>query len=145
MLRHLMTSKNLKSKILNFDFLENEKSLWRKTKNIFPSLTSTLVYTWKTRSQKCSGHNLFIIHFFLHFNVHWIHVVKALFQQKIRPESPILYEKIIKKIIIVILIKNSKSSKITFVFTMSALWSRICSNVAAISISFAPEQNRKQS
>ena len=92
-----MTSKNLKSKILNFDFLENEKSLWRKTKNIFPSLTSTLVYTWKTRSRKCSGHNLFIIHFFLHFNVHWIHVVKALFQQKIRPESPILYEKIIKK------------------------------------------------
>ena len=32
-----------KSKILKFDFLKNEKSLWSEIKNLFLSLTSALI------------------------------------------------------------------------------------------------------
>ena len=37
------------SKILKFGFLENKKSFWSEIKNIFPSFTSTLFWTWKTK------------------------------------------------------------------------------------------------
>ena len=42
MFRHLMTSEIWISKILNFDFLENEKSYQSEIKNIFPSFVKAL-------------------------------------------------------------------------------------------------------
>ena len=43
MLRHLMTSWNLKIYNSKFDFLESEKSFWSEIKNIFASLARALV------------------------------------------------------------------------------------------------------
>ena len=49
-MKHLELENEI-SKIVKYDFLENEKSFWKEMKDIFPSFTSALFYTLKETSK----------------------------------------------------------------------------------------------